>query len=90
MKNIYRKIILFLVKEAKSKAEEKGTDFNEEKSIRKHEAFLPIIFFYVLIWILGFMAPSLIIGEFLLPILLVLILSGINHYFGWIKIIKKD
>jgi hypothetical protein len=90
MKNIYRKIILSFVKAAKTKAEDKGVDFNEKKSIKKHEAFLPILFFYVLIWILGYIAPALLMGELLLPILLVLILRGINHYFGWIKIIKKD
>ena len=44
MKNIYRKIILSFVKAAKTKTEDKGTDFNEKKSIKMHEAFLPILF----------------------------------------------
>ena len=44
MKNICRKIILSFVKAAKTKTEDKGTDFNEKKSIKMHEAFLPILF----------------------------------------------
>jgi len=64
--------------------------FNEEKFIKKHEALLPIIFFYVLIWILNFIAPGILVMELYLIILLVLIIRGLNHYFGWIKILKKD
>jgi len=90
MRKIYRKNIMFLVKAAKSKAEDQGIDFNEEKSIRKHEAVLPVVYFYVLIWILSFIAPGFLVGDFFLIILLVLIVRGLNHYFGWIKIVKKD
>ena len=45
MNKIYQKIIGFLVKDAKLRAEEKGINFNEEKFIKKYEALLPIIFF---------------------------------------------
>ncbi len=90
MNKIYQQIIGFLVKNAKLRAEEKGINFNEEKFIKKHEALLPIIFFYVLIWILNFIAPGILVMELYLIILLVLIIRGLNHYFGWIKILKKD
>ena len=90
MIKIYRKFIEFLVKDAKLRAEEKGIDFNEEKFIKKHEALLPIIFFYVLIWILNFIAPGILIMELHLIILLALIIRGLNHYFKWIKIVDKN
>jgi hypothetical protein len=90
MKKIYQQIIGFLVKNAKLRAEEKEINFNEEKFIKKHEALLPIIFFYVLIWILNLIAPGILVMELYLIILLVLIIRGLNHYFGWIKILKKD
>ena len=88
MKKIYQKIIGFLVKNAKLRAEKKEINFNEEKFIKKHEALLPIIFFYVLIWILNFIAPGILVMELYLIILLVLIIRGLNHYFGWIRVKK--
>ena len=48
------------------------------------------LIFYVLIWILNFIAPGILVMELYLIILLVLIIRGLNHYFGWIKILKKD
>ena len=90
MIKIYRQIIGFLVKDAKLRAEEKGIDFNEEKFIKKHEAILPIVFFYVFILILNFIAPGILIMELYIIVLLALIIRGLNHYFGWIKIVNKN
>ena len=90
MNKIYQKIIGFLVKDAKLRSEEKGIDFNEEKFIKKHEAILPIVFFYVFILILNFIAPGILIMELYLIVLLALIIRGLNHYFGWIKIVNKN
>ena len=89
MINIYQQIITFLVKSARKNSESKGIDFNEEKSIKMHEAALPLIIFYVLVPILNFIAPSILAGEIYLIILVILILRGVNHYFGWIKIMTK-
>ncbi|MBH09458.1 MAG: hypothetical protein CMG74_03730 [Candidatus Marinimicrobia bacterium] len=90
MIKIYQNIIRFLVKTAKLQAEEKGNDFNQENSIKKHEAILPIILFYVFIWIFTYFIPSILSIELYLIILLILIMRGVNHYFGWIKIVDKN
>ena len=45
----YKQIIVFLVKSAKKNADSKGINFNEEKSIKMHEAvlyFSPVDQFY--------------------------------------------
>ena len=86
----YKQIIVFLVKIAKKNANSKGIDFNEEKSIKMHEAVLPLIIFYILVPLLNFIAPGIIMAEIYISILVFLIIRSFNHYFGWIKIIKKD
>tara|TARA_Y100000590_G_C15233853_1_gene831112 strand:+ start:308 stop:580 length:273 start_codon:yes stop_codon:yes gene_type:complete len=90
MIKLYRNIIGFLVKAAKLQAEEKGIDFNQENSIKKHEAILPIILFYVFIWIFTYLVPGILSIELYLMILLILIMRGVNHYFGWVKIVDKN
>ena len=86
----YKQIIVFLVKSAKKNADSKGINFNEEKSIKMHEAVLPLIIFYILVPLINFIAPAVIMVEIYLSILVFLIIRALNNYFGWIKIIKKD
>ena len=59
----YKQIIVFLVKSAKKNADSKGINFNEEKSIKMHEAVLPLIIFYILVPLINFIAPAIIMAE---------------------------
>ena len=81
---------MFLVKDAKERAEEKGVEFNETESRKKNEAWLPIILFYVLLYMMALVAPNLIIVEFYLIGLFGITISGLNHYYEWIKLVKED
>ncbi len=79
------------IKSARKKAERRGLDFNEKSFIKKQEAVLPIFFFYGLVIILGFILPSvytIIPSWIFFGILFGLIIRGLNHYFGWIRIEK--
>tara|TARA_B110000014_G_C20050506_1_gene546432 strand:+ start:610 stop:882 length:273 start_codon:yes stop_codon:yes gene_type:complete len=89
MIKLYKQIIELIVKNAKSRAEEQGTEFDQDKFTKKQEAILPIIFFYIVIWILQFISPGIFRVDLYLIILLFLIIKGLNHYYGWIRIIKK-
>ena len=79
------------IKSAREKAERRGLNFNENIFIKKQEAVLPILFFYGLVIILGFILPSvvtLVPSWIFFAILFGLILRGLNHYFGWIRVEK--
>ena len=79
------------IKSAKAKAVRQGLGFNEEKFIKKQEAALPILFFYGLMMLLGFVLPSvftLVPSWIFFVILFGLIIRGLNHYFGWIRVEK--
>ena len=79
------------IKSARKKAERRGLNFNEKIFIKKQEAVLPILFFYGLVIILGFILPSvvtLVPSWIFFAILFGLILRGLNHYFGWIRVEK--
>ena len=79
------------IKSARQTAERKGLNFNENIFIKKQEAVLPIFFFYGIVIILGFILPSvytIIPSWIFFGILFGLILRGLNHYFGWIRIEK--
>tara|TARA_B100001093_G_scaffold121341_1_gene114204 strand:- start:614 stop:886 length:273 start_codon:yes stop_codon:yes gene_type:complete len=90
MLNIYKRMIIFLVKDAKKRALEKRVEFNETESRKKNEAWLPIILFYALLYIMALIAPNLIIVEFYLVGLFGLTIRGLNHYYEWIKLVKED
>ena len=79
------------IKSAREKAERRGLNFNEKIFIKKQEAVLPILFFYGLVIILGFILPSvvtLVPSWIFFAILFGLIIRGLNHYFGWIRVEK--
>ena len=79
------------IKSARKKAEGRGLDFNEKNFIKKQEAVLPILFFYGIVILLGFILPDLvsIVPSWIFFIILFgLIIRGLNHYFGWIRIEK--
>ena len=90
MINYYRRIITFLVKDAQSRALEKGIPFDEDKCKRKNEAWLPIILFYAILWIISFLDLNIITIEIYLLVLSTLSIRGLNHYFGWIRLAKVD
>ena len=89
MKKLYDMFIELNIKSAREKAARKGWDFNEEKFIKKQEAALPILFFYGIMILLGFTLPGLVelIPSWIVVVIFFgLILRGLNHYFGWIRI----
>ena len=88
--NYYKRIITFLVKDAQSRALEKGIPFDEDKCKRKNEAWLPIILFYVFLWIIGFLGLSIMTVEIYLIVLITLAIRGLNHYYRWIRLVKED
>ena len=90
MINYYKRIITFLVKDAQSRALEKGIPFDEDKCRRKNEAWLPIILFYVFLWIIGFLGLSIMTVEIYLIVLITLAIRGLNHYYRWIRLVKED
>ena len=90
MINYYKRIITFLVKDAQSRALEKGIPFDEDKCKRKNEAWLPIILFYVILWIIGLLGLNIMTIEIYLIILITLGLRGLNHYFRWVRLVKED
>ena len=79
------------IKSARKKAARNGRDFNEKIFIKKQEAVLPILFFYGIVILLGFVLPSAVTkvpSWIFFAILFGLIIRGLNHYFGWIRIEK--
>ncbi len=79
------------IKSARKKAERRGLNFNENIFIKKQEAVLPILFFYGIVILLGFILPSVVTivpSWIFFAILFGLIIRGLNHYFGWIRIEK--
>ena len=88
--NYYKRIITFLVKDAQSRALEKGIPFDEDKCRRKNEAWLPIILFYVILWIIGFLGLNIMTVEIYLIVLIALAIRGLNHYYRWIRLVKED
>ena len=77
------------IKYAREKAERRGVNFNEKNFIKKQEAVLPILFFYGIVILLGFILPDVytIVPSWIFFIILFgLIIRGLNHYFGWIRI----
>ena len=90
MINYYKRIITFLVNDAQSRALEKGIPFDEDKCKRKNEAWLPIILFYVILWIIGLLGLNIMTIEIYLIILITLGIRGLNHYFRWVRLVKED
>ena len=79
------------IKSAREKAERRGLNFNEKIFIKKQEAVLPILFFYGIVMLLGFILPDVVTivpSWIFFTILFGLIIRGLNHYFGWIRIEK--
>ena len=96
MKNIYRKLIQSSVEYRIRKHQRNGVAFNKDKIVKEMEAIHPIYLFMLFTGLVFFIDGSLklgvfvIIGPFMFLIFFFLILFGLNHYFGWVKIMNKD
>ena len=96
MKNIYRKLIQSSVEYRIRKHQRNGVVFNKDKIIKEMEAIHPIYLFMLFTGLVFFIDGALklglfiIIGPFMFLIFFFLILLGLNHYFGWVKIMNKD
>ena len=88
---LYQRFKELNIKSAREKAERRGLNFNEKNFIKKQEAVLPILFFYGIVILLGFILPDVVTivpSWIFFTILFGLIIRGLNHYFGWIRIEK--
>ena len=67
----------------------KGVPFDEKKYTKKQDATLPILLYYGFFILLTGIFPNLVqhipFWAFFI-ILIILIIRGLNHYFGWIRI----
>ena len=89
IKKLYNQFKMFNIKSARKKAEMNGVSFNEKLYVKRQDALMPIAFFYGVFILLSGIFPSLvqyIPFEAFFIILLILIIRGLNHYFGWIRI----
>ena len=89
IKKLYYQFKRYNIKIAKEKAERKGVAFDEKLYIKRQDASLPILLYYGFFILFTGLLPSLVE---LIPfwafwiILLVLVIRGLNNYFGWIRI----
>ena len=96
MKNFYRKLIQSSVEYRIRKHQRNGETFNKDKIVKEMEAIHPIYLFMLFTYMVFFIDRVLkigvfdIIGPFMFLIFFFLILLGLNHYFGWLKIMNKD
>ena len=96
MKNLYRKLIQSSVEHRIKKHQRKGEAYNKDKIVKEMEAIHPIYLFMLFTGLVFFIDGALklglfiIIGPFMFLIFFFLILFGLNHYFGWVKIMNKD
>ena len=94
VRNLYRQLILYSVEQRIKKLERRGHNFNREKIVKEMEAVNPIAIFMVFGGLIWFVDDSFKFGMFnlLFPYLRIifyaLILIGLNHYFGWIRVKK--
>ena len=95
MKKFYRKLIQSSVEYRISKHQRNGETFNKDKILKEMEAIHTIYLFMLFSGLLFFIDEALkvgmflIIGPFMFLIFFCLILIGLNHYFGWIRIMNK-
>jgi len=60
MKKLYQRFMELNIKSAREKAKRRGLNFNEKLFIKKQEAVLPILFFYGIVILLGFILPGVV------------------------------
>ena len=94
MRKLYQKLIDYSVEMRIKKFELRGKNYNREKIVKEMEATNPIalfMLFQALIWMVD---NNLKLGiyKFLFPYMrlffIIIILVGLNHYFGWIRLKK--
>ena len=94
MRKLYQRLINYSVELRIKRYEQGGKKYNKDKIVKEMEATNPIALFLLfqgLIWVID---NNLKLGiyEFLFPymhlVFIILIIVGINHYFGWIRLIK--
>ena len=91
MRNLYRQLIQYSVEQRIKKLERHGQNFKREKIVKEMEAVNPIAIFMAFGALIWFLNDTFNFGMFkpLFPylsiIFFVLIIIGLNHYFGWIR-----
>ena len=94
MRNLYQRLINYSVEQRIKRYEQGCKKHDKEKIVKEMEATNPIALFLLfqgLIWVID---NNLKLGiyEFLFPymrlVFIILIVIGINHYFGWIRLKK--
>ena len=96
MENFYKKLIKSSVEYRINKHQRNGETFNKDKILKEMEAIHHIYLFMLFSGFLFFIDGALqlgifvIIGPFMFLIFFFIILIGLNHYFGWVRIMNKD
>ena len=89
IKKLYYQFKKYNIKIAREKAERKGVVFDEKLYIKRQDATLPILLYYGFFILFSVIFPNVVqyipFWAFWI-ILLILIIRGLNNYFGWIKI----
>ena len=89
IKKLYYQFKSYNIKIAREKAERKGVPFDEKKYTKKQDATFPILLYYGFFILLTGIFPNLVqhipFWAFFI-ILIILIIRGLNHYFGWIRV----
>ena len=89
IKKLYYQFKRYNIKIAREKAERKGIVFDEKLYIKRQDATLPILLYYGFFILFSGIFPNVVqyipFWAFWI-ILLILIIRGLNNYFGWIKI----
>ena len=89
IKKLYYQFKSYNIKIAREKAKRKGVPFDEKKYTKKQDATLPILLYYGFFILLTGIFPNLVqhipFWAFFI-ILIILIIRGLNHYFGWIRV----
>ena len=92
MRNLYQRLIDYSVQQRIKRLQKQGKNYNKEKIVKEMQSTNPIalfMLFQVLIWMLD---NNLKLGfyEFVFPYMrlffIILIVAGLNHYFGWIRL----
>jgi len=78
------------IEAARKRCQRRGIHFNEEKFVKRQKATLPILLWYVIVIIFSKITPGFLPEMLIVIIFLILIIKGLNEYFGWIKIKNTD
>ena len=92
IKTLYNQLKRYNIKVAKEKAIRKGVTFDEKLYTKRQDATLPILLYYGIFILFSGIFPNLV--QYIpfwafWAVLFILIIRGLNNYFGWIRIEER-